>query len=119
MSNNNFDINKGDTVNKILTVTSGDGQPYDLTGTTVKFAMKVSAGSASQGVALEKELTILDPPTDGKAKLILLPSETTDLALAIYAYDIRLKKDADNIYTVVEGEIHVKEALAQFYYPLP
>lgn len=98
-----------------------DGQPIDLTGTTIVFEVKRQPEprrlSPNDEVVVRKtsddanEIEILDQTVEetlGYCVVKLLPSDTEFLAPGTYAYSIDVTTDAGDRYTVVRGRIFLK-----------
>lgn len=67
-----------------LVVVDQDGNPVDLTGSTVTLTVRTALGTA---VALSKTATFSDPVT-GRAEVNLVPADTVDLTAGSYTYDV-------------------------------
>ncbi len=83
-------------------------EPFDLTGATVSLSVRKTENSD----ALLVEKTSADPnqiniinPTQGRVEIYFIPTDTEDLEIGEYFYDIQIDTDAGNRYTAVKGKI--------------
>lgn len=96
-------VKQGDIDGLPLAVTGSDGLPLDLSDATLNFR----AWEEGTDVDLigPQELTILDPPEAGQARLTLLPLAIADLDPdKRYWYDVKLVGGS----TVAEGRLYVE-----------
>lgn len=96
-----LEIFQGDTKTYRITVTDGS-VAIDITGYTVYFSVKQN----NTGI-IEKVVTSLADPENGIADIVL-SSTDTDIEVGQYDYDIRLKDDSDNVYTLSKGILTIK-----------
>lgn len=92
-------IHQGDTYTKVLTVTDDAGDPLNLTGASLTFALKAFMGS----VVLTSNLA-LTTPASGIATLELSAAQTAALtAERVYRYEVEVVDATSKVTTPIEG----------------
>lgn len=103
------DIAKGDTWERTLEFTKGDGDPQDIGGWTIYAAIKDERGDSA---ALSKTVTSHDDENAGLTSIGFTSAETQGLETKSYFYDIRFKTDTGLVDTLVEGVFTVDEPVS-------
>lgn len=94
----NIYLTRGDSALLEITITDEDGQTWTPTSTDkVIFALKRSVENP------EPLLTI--QAAEGETDITISPSDTKDLSLGLYSYDIHVETTAGNVYTVIADKI--------------
>ena len=89
---NNIYLTRGDTAVIELTITDGEGETYDYSNDTVKFAVKRFVTDATP--VIEKTFE------DGS--ITITPEDTKELSFGPYLYDIQLtSEDGETVATVI------------------
>lgn len=101
-------LHRGDSREYTLTFTNSTGGAIDITGWKVYFTMKLRFGHSDDDCAVKKNIVLHDDLINGKTKIVLLPSDTETLKPNTYLYDIQIKRDSENILTVLTGKIEIK-----------
>jgi hypothetical protein len=97
-------LEKGADFTTTITLDGTNGEPFDLTGSTAKSAMKKSYYS-SNNTAL---FTVSIPtPIDGVMLLTLDSANTANISPGRYVYDVLLKNSSNNVTRVLEGIVNV------------
>jgi hypothetical protein len=104
----NIEIKRGDTWSKILYFEDNNCVHIDITGWTIYFTAKLDITDSDGDAEIEKTITVFSNPLNGEAELSL-SSEDTDLATGNYFYDIQVKTNLDEIYTIVEGVLTITQ----------
>lgn len=109
----NLAMSRGDTYKNDFTVTVAS-EPFDLTGCEVWFTAKRAASSLDAEAVIRKNnaaeggITVTSA-ADGELRLTLDPTDTEALEPidVILIWDLQVKTNADEIYTVDEGSLLV------------
>jgi len=104
----NIEIKRGDTWSKILYFEDDHCVHIDITGWTIYFTAKLDITDSDGDAEIEKTINTFENPLNGEAELSLT-SEDTDLATGNYFYDIQVKTNLDEIYTIVEGVLTITQ----------
>ena len=93
-------IVRGDTLKLTLTdIRLSDGSEYVLNDTDIVY-LNVKRYQDDKSAVIEKSATKADY-IDGGLQFIFLPSDTANLDIGEYHFDVRLFVDSDNIYTII------------------
>jgi hypothetical protein len=103
MEQTNLDIKRGDSKSYTLTFRDEEGSVIDITGWTVFFTVKDKIDDTDETAVLKKTITSHTDPTNGKTKIELSSTDTN--LVGNYIYDIQIKKDTNEINTILEGNI--------------
>lgn len=91
---------RGDTLKLTLTdIRLSDGAEYVLNDTDVVY-LDVKRYQDDETAVIRKSATKADY-IDGGLPFVFLPSDTVDLDIGEYWFDVRLFVDDDNIYTII------------------
>lgn len=98
---NNISLIRGDTLQLVIPeITYADsGAEYVLTDTD-KVIMEIKKHSYDKSHIIRKELTKADV-VDGQIQIVIYPSETADIEVGKYVFDVRLVQDEQHIFTIV------------------
>ena len=94
---------KGQTYNQNIRFKAADGQPIPLDGITAKAQVRPSLNS--QKLTVEMNCTVY--PSEGKVNLSLDPVVTAALEPDIYAWDLKMTDENDNVAYYVKGQFIV------------
>ncbi len=109
----NTSIPRGDSREYRLEVTDENGNVVDLTGATIRFTVKKLNSVADPGEfqltsAVAAQIT-LDDPGNGKARIFVTNTQTQDLEIRSYIYDVQVQPASGGVKTVVSGSFSVTE----------
>ena len=91
---------RGDTLKLTLTdIRLSDGTEYVLSDTDIVY-LDVKKYQDDETAVIRKSATKADY-IDGGLPFVFLPSDTVDLDIGEYWFDVRLYCDDDNIYTII------------------
>lgn len=91
---------RGDTLKLTLTdIRLSDGTEYVLSDTDIVY-LDVKRYQNDKTAVIRKSATKADY-IDGGLSFIFLPTDTVELPIAEYWFDVRLFVDDDNIYTII------------------
>lgn len=91
---------RGDTLKLTLTdIRLSDGTEYVLSDTDVVY-LDVKRYQDDETPVIRKSVT-KEKYIDGGLPFVFLPSDTVDLDIGEYWFDVRLYVDDDNIYTII------------------
>lgn len=98
---------RGDTLKLMLTdIKLSDGTDYVLSDTDIVY-LDVKKYATDKTAVIRKSAT-KDDYVDGGLPFVFLPSDTVNLPVTEYFFDVRLFIDADNIYTIVPlSKLHI------------
>ena len=105
-------IKRGDTWSKTMYFENEDGARIDITGWTIFLTVKAKASDLDTSAVISKTLTTFSDPTNGEAEISLTPTDTNQ-AIASYVYDIQVKTNVGEIYTIVEGILTITKDITQ------
>lgn len=112
----NLIMKRGKTLPFSATCTS-NGQPFDLTGATLKFLAKRRAGDADAGAVITKtdgDGIVVPLPTNGVAQVQILEADTAALANeeTVLVWELQVTSSA-NPFTVAGGLLTIEPAVVQ------
>jgi len=90
---------RGDSRDITLTIKDSLGVAVDITGWTVFFTVKENKEDTDDNAKIAKDVTTHTDPTGGITKISLSSDDTEDL-LGEYYFDIQIKTDNDDIFTL-------------------
>ena len=102
----NLDFQKGDDHIYNITIESvidGVSTPVDLTGYTVYFTVKINHTDPDIEAIIKKEQATHIDPTNGKTTIVIAASDTANLTLRKYFYDMEWVDDSDKTRTFLKG----------------
>lgn len=105
----NLYIDAGSTYSNIITVTSSNGQPLNLTGYTVASQLRKSYQSSQ---AFTFTATVNDA-AQGKIRLQLTNGQSEAIPAGRWLYDVEITSPAGNKTRVVEGIATVNPQITQ------
>lgn len=110
-------LKKGDTfslliaVEKVVRIDGVDepAEAMDLTGYTATLAIRDDIDSAEP---VEYDCEIINPATDGKINMLLTSTETSELLVGDYYYELIIIKNVEGeaalVKTILEGRLEVR-----------
>jgi len=98
----NLSLIRGDSKNYIIRFRDVSGSPLILTGATITLTIKNSFNDPDINAILQKNAVLTDP-THGVATIILENSDTQNLPIGCFHYDIQYENVSHKIYTIVMG----------------
>ena len=101
-------IMRGDDKWYVLTFKDADGVAIDITGWTIFMTVKGKMTDADVDAIITETVTSHFDPTAGQTKVHISSTQST-VAAASYYYDIQVKKDDDEIFTVMYGDFVVRQ----------
>ena len=105
-------IKRGDTWSKTMYFENEDGARIDITGWTIFLTVKAKTDDLDAAAIISKTITVFSNPTAGEAEISLTPTDTNQ-AIASYVYDIQVKTNVGEIYTIVEGILTITKDITQ------
>jgi hypothetical protein len=104
-----FTLSRGDTIKLNVAVTAS-GSVYSLVGSSMWFTAKYSYSDPDSSAVFQKTIgsgITLTDAVNGKATVLILPTDTSGLANAkvMLVYDLQVKDASGNIYTVARGNL--------------
>lgn len=84
-----------------------NGNPLDISGSTVFFSLKSDTELLDLNANLKKVVTTHLDSTLGKTVIELTHDDTKTLNAGTYYYDIRLKDASGNVLTIQRGKIDI------------
>lgn len=102
----------GDTLRITVTVTDGDGNPYDLTGARIDWVLAPTPGGDAhvEKSTADGSITITDAAA-GEFRVDLAPSDTQDRSGSYY-HEAELEDSNGNEATILTGRFVIKEDTA-------
>lgn len=108
-------IYRGDT-DKFTATIYADGVPFNITGFTVKMTVRPQLPPKTviddSDASISSTATI-PVGTDGKAEFDITPEQTKNLDIRDYYYDLQIKEDTGDTYTVGVGIYRVKNEVTR------
>ena len=87
-----IEVYKGESKTLVLTVLDENRAAQDLTGATLTMTVRKRITDTTAVITKVSttvtEIEIQTPATDGKAKIFLVPADTSALAVGPYVYDV-------------------------------
>jgi len=108
------DFYRGDTQVYTLTIKDKDGNPIDLTGSTIFFTMKENLTLPDDSAALQVIVKTHTDPTNGITKITVPATDTSNLKGGYtYFYDFQLVDANSNVKTLLAGKVKVLPDVTQ------
>ena len=101
-------IKRGDTWSRTIYFEDEDGARIDITGWTIFLTVKENANDLDSAAKISKTITVLSNPTNGEAEIELTSTDTAQ-TIENYLFDIQVKTDDGEIYTVLEGVLTITQ----------
>jgi len=105
-------IKRGDSWSKTMYFNDENGNNIDITGWTIFLTVKAKADDLDAAAVISKTITTFSDPTAGIAEISLTPTDTNQV-IASYVYDIQVKTNVGEIYTIVEGILTITKDITQ------
>lgn len=116
--NQDFEMYAGES--KVITITVNDaaGDPVDLSGATIKWAVKVNPDDAEATITKNSGedggIEILDQETKkGQLTITLAPADTEEKGGVSYCHEAEVTDSEENVSTATRGMMRVKKALVR------
>ena len=106
-----LELYKGKRKDFLLTFTYGDNSPVDLTGGTINFMVKKKYVDKNENALIAKTITSISDPQNGIVKIEVLPSDSVNIPIGNYFYEIELERGADDIRTILQGVLYIKDVI--------
>jgi hypothetical protein len=101
----------GDTVQLTMSITDANGEPVDIAGMLVKWAL----GRSAQGPKLLSKSPgtgiVITDSANGQFAVFLVPADTQLLTPANYYHEFELTDGQGNISTVARGSLQLQPGL--------
>jgi hypothetical protein len=95
-----------------LTFKNSAGVPYNIKNWVVKFTLKTNYDLPDSDASLSKIVTAFSDTTSGtsgSAQISLIPTDTSNLDVGVYDYDIAVTTDTANEFiTVMKGKFDLE-----------
>jgi len=104
----NLKLMRGDS--KIYTLRFQDKETkeaIDITDWKIYFTIKRRLNDSDDDALLKKDVSVHSDPENGTTQIQLNPSDTEDLLVGSFFYDIQLKRSATLIDTILIGDIQI------------
>jgi len=105
---NAVSITQGTSKTLCLTVKDKDGLPVDLTGSTIYLTVKKNEKEKHaliQKISSDVAQIEIPNPTDGTAKIYIVPEDTISLAATRYKFDVWVILSSGERYVVVAPSV--------------
>lgn len=99
---------RGDDKTWNLNFTDANGDPIDLTGSTVFFTVKVNKSDPDSDAVISKSQSSHTNPTGGVTSISLTNSDT-NVKVGNYYYDFQLVDSAGLVTTILTGIFMIKQ----------
>lgn len=107
---NNLTVNAGSNFSETFTLEDRGNSYFNLSGCTVSAQMRKWSGSST---AIDFNVTILYPPSDGQILIELDSEQTMDIKPGRYVYDVVVSDEFEYKYRVIEGMVLVREGVTR------
>ena len=117
MLSKNLSIPRGDSREYRLEVTDENDNVLNITGSTIRFTVKENLSDADPGAfqltsANPAQITIDDGGND-KARIFVTNTNTQDLQIKRYLYDVQVQPASGGVKTVVGGTFAITEDITR------
>lgn len=109
MLNRNYTERRGDTKSFDFEFTNDDGDPVDLSGWTIVFALKENRNDPDSEAVIKKSESDHGGAPDQGTTSIVLSSDDMDIDAGKYHYAFRLWTDDDQVHEFQTGIFTIKE----------
>jgi len=106
-----LEIKRGDSWSRIIYFEDASNARIDITGWTVFFTMKAKADDLDAAAIISKTITVFSDPTSGEAEISLTSTDTAQV-IGSYLFDLQIKTNNNEIYTVLEGIINITQDIS-------
>lgn len=93
---------RGDSGRLDVSLQSPDATPYDLTGCTLFLTVKSRIADIDDAALLRIDVSTHDDAAGGKSHFDI-PASSGNIAPGQYVYDVQMKTDSNEIYTLFSG----------------
>ena len=104
-------LTRGDSQTYTLTFKDSAGAPYCIKNWVVFFTIKTNYDLSDSQASLQKIITTFADTTagtSGVAVIPFLPEDTANLDPGEYDFDIAVKTNTNEVYTVMKGKIDIE-----------
>ena len=106
-------IKRGDSWSRILCFEYHPSHaPIDLTGWEIRFTVKKNISDLDSAAVISKIINTFSNPIGGEAELALTPTDTAQ-EIRSYVFDIQVKTNNNEIYTVLDGLLTITQDVTQ------
>lgn len=109
----NLSLPRGDSREYRFELTDENDNVMNLTGATVYFTVKEKNSDADPGVfqlsSADPTQIDIDDPGNGKARIFVTNSNTQDLEIRSYIYDVQVQPASGGVKTAVSGTFTISE----------
>ena len=105
-------IKRGDTWSKTMYFNDENNANIDITGWEIRFTVKAKIDDPDSAAVISKIITVFSDPISGIAEIELTPTDTNQ-AIGSYVYDIQVKTNVGEIYTIIEGILTITKDITQ------
>ncbi len=104
--NTDFELYKGDTFTRSITVTDGEGDPFDFTGASLSFIIKETKGGSNVlALSIGSGISI----STNVITITVSAAQTASLAIKRYVYDLKFTSSGGAVTTWMLGGFNVVE----------
>jgi len=107
---------KGDNEDIEITLVDENGDPIDLTGSSITFTVKENVADEEPVIQRKNEAAGGDDsqiemtdPANGIFEIHIIPENTSSLTAKGYAYDIQVILSSGKVKTVIKDRIYLEE----------
>jgi len=105
-------IKRGDTWSRTIYFEDKCGNNINITGWTLFFTVKIKSEDPDSSAIISKTITTFSNPENGEAELELTTTDTNQ-TIGSYLFDIQVKTNNNEIYTVLEGLLTICKDITQ------
>lgn len=111
MAYKRLSLTRGDSHNYSLVFKNSAGTLYNIKNWVVKFTLKTNYDLADSDASLQKIVTTFSDTTSGtsgSALITLNPSDTANLDIGVYDFDIAVTTSDNETFTVMKGKFDLE-----------
>lgn len=112
MAYRRLSLTRGNSHTYGITFKNSAGIPYNIKNWVIKFTLKTNYDFPDSDASLQKVVTSFSDTTSGtsgSAQISLVPSDTTNLDIGVYDYDISVTTSLnDEFITVMKGKFDLE-----------
>jgi len=112
MAYKRLSLTRGNSHTYGVTFKNSAGTPYNIKNWVVKFTLKTNFDLPDSDASLSKIVTAFSDTTSGtsgSAQISLIPSDTSNLDVGVYDYDISVTTNSANEFvTVMKGKFDLE-----------
>jgi hypothetical protein len=103
-----LEIKRGDSWSRTIYFEDASNARINITGWEIRFTVKAKIDDLDSAAVISKIITVFSDPTNGEAE-VSLTSLDTNQTIGSYLFDLQVKTNLSEVYTVLEGIMNISQ----------